>query len=318
MADDQVVVRAPAKVNLSIRVRPRDGSGRHPLLTLFQSVTLFDVLEVTPDDEDNLSIDGVDLDDGPENLVWKAVEAVRDHAGRDPQLRLHLVKRIPVAAGLGGGSADAAAALEGLRHLLGTKVARTPSTKSRMGLGADVPFARLGGTAIGESYGGRLTRLDPAPGGYALAIVVPPFELSTPAGVFRLGPARRSRGIEDRRQATASVAAHPRAAAKRSLPGGAFHRRRIGRLACRPRGSLGPTGGDDGERAGDVRLLCRPRGGNRRNPGRPTHRPDRSRGETTSSRSRAGRGARRRVRRHCLPTLALPGGVLRPPNWGVV
>ncbi len=181
MADDQVVVRAPAKVNLSIRVRPRDGSGRHPLLTLFQSVTLFDVLDVTPDDEDNLSIDGADLDEGPGNLVWKAVEAIRDRAGRDPQLRLHLVKRIPVAAGLGGGSADAAAALEGLHHLLGTRVASDTIDEIADGLGADVPFARLGGTAIGESYGGRLTPLDPAPGGYALAIVVPPFELSTPA-----------------------------------------------------------------------------------------------------------------------------------------
>ncbi len=83
VADDQVVVRAPAKVNLSLRVRPRDWSGRHPLLTLFQAVTLFDLLEVVPDDEDSLTIEGAELDDGPENLVWRAVEAVRASVGRD-------------------------------------------------------------------------------------------------------------------------------------------------------------------------------------------------------------------------------------------
>ncbi len=86
MADEQVVVRAPAKVNLSLRVRPRDRSGRHPLLTLFQAVTVFDLLEVMPDDEDNLTIDGAELDDGPENLVWRAVEAVRDRRRARPPI----------------------------------------------------------------------------------------------------------------------------------------------------------------------------------------------------------------------------------------
>ncbi|HEX2369104.1 MAG TPA: 4-(cytidine 5'-diphospho)-2-C-methyl-D-erythritol kinase [Acidimicrobiia bacterium] len=181
MADDQVVIRAPAKVNLSLRVRPRDWSGRHPLLTLFQAVTLFDLLEVVPDDEDTLTIEGAELDDGPENLVWRAVEAVRASVGRDPRLRIHLTKRIALAAGLGGGSADAAAALEGLRHLLGSRIPSGSIAEIAEGLGSDVPFARLGGTAMGASYGERLSPLDPAPGGYALAIVVPPFELSTPA-----------------------------------------------------------------------------------------------------------------------------------------
>jgi 4-diphosphocytidyl-2-C-methyl-D-erythritol kinase len=180
VADDQVLVRAPAKVNLSLQVRPRDKSGRHPLLTLFQAVTVFDLLDITPDDEDNLSIEGADLDNGPENLVWRAVEAIRDRAGRDPRWNIKLVKRIPVAAGLGGGSADAAAALEGLRHLLGSTIAADTIDEVAVGLGADVPFARLGGTAMGEGYGERLSPIDPPPSGYALAIVVPPFELSTP------------------------------------------------------------------------------------------------------------------------------------------
>ena len=181
MAEDQVAVRAPAKVNLSLRVRPRDASGRHPLLTVFQSVGLFDRLELTPYDEDDLSIDGADLADGPQNLVWRAIAAVREHTGGKPRLKLHLIKRIPVAAGLGGGSADAAAALEGLRHLLGTRIVAVAIDEIAVGLGADVPFARLGGTAIGEGYGELLSPVDPAPGGYALAVAVPPFELSTSA-----------------------------------------------------------------------------------------------------------------------------------------
>jgi 4-diphosphocytidyl-2-C-methyl-D-erythritol kinase len=180
VSDDQVLVRAPAKVNLSLRVRPCDKSGRHPLLTLFQAVTVFDLLEITPDDEDNLSIEGADLDVGPENLVWRAVEAIRERAGRDPRLNIKLVKRIPLAAGLGGGSADAAAALEGLRHLLGSTIVADTFDELAVGLGADVPFARLGSTAMGEGYGERLSPIVPAPSGYALAIVVPPFELSTP------------------------------------------------------------------------------------------------------------------------------------------
>lgn len=168
---------APAKINLSLELRPRDGQGLHPLRSLVQAIEWNDLLDVSTSDEDQLSIDGADLPDGGDNLVWRAIAELRREVGRDrPAMSLTLTKRIPVAAGLGGGSSDAAAALMAVAGIM--RVAPDVAKEVAPRIGADVPFFLHGGSLWAEGYGEQLT---PArlPDEYAVAIAVPDFELRT-------------------------------------------------------------------------------------------------------------------------------------------
>lgn len=170
---------APAKLNLDLRVGSRDESGLHPLRSLVQTIEWCDRLTVEAGDEDLLEITGADLDVGDDNLVWRAVRELVP--GRRPPLAIELEKLIPVAAGLGGGSADAAATLAAVADLLG--VEREAVERAAPRVGSDVPFALVGGTAWMEGHGEILTRLDPLEG-FAVAVAVPDFELAT-SDVYR-------------------------------------------------------------------------------------------------------------------------------------
>jgi 4-diphosphocytidyl-2-C-methyl-D-erythritol kinase len=175
-----VIVSAFAKVNLSLRVRPRDAAGYHPVRSLVQSIAWADRLTMEPADEDDFAITG-DLPAEEDNLAWQAATAVRRAIGVRRALRLQLEKHIAVAAGLGGGSADAAAGL-----VAATGVLRGPAELPSLlapGLGSDVPFCLVGGTAWMEGRGEVITAVPLRPD-YALAVAVPPFELST-AAVYR-------------------------------------------------------------------------------------------------------------------------------------
>ena len=170
-----------AKVNLALRVRPPDASGLHPIRSLAHSVDWPDSIEMIDAEEDRFTVAGDESvpSDGS-NLAVRALEAVREVAGRRPAA-LHLEKRIPAEAGLGGGSADAAAVLvlAGRRFGVPRPVLATLAPR----LGADVPFCLAGGAAWMEGYG---ERLGPLPGfsGFALAVVVPALRLAT-ADVYR-------------------------------------------------------------------------------------------------------------------------------------
>jgi 4-diphosphocytidyl-2-C-methyl-D-erythritol kinase len=175
-----VIVSAFAKINLSLRVRPRDAAGYHPLRSLVQSIAWADRLTLEPADEDDFAITG-DLPAEEDNLAWQAATAVRRAIGVRRGMRLHLEKHIAVAAGLGGGSADAAAGL-----VAATGVLRGPAELPSLlapTLGSDVPFCLVGGTAWMEGRGEVITAVPLRPD-YALAVAVPPFELST-AAVYR-------------------------------------------------------------------------------------------------------------------------------------
>lgn len=173
-------ITAFAKVNLSLQVRPVDRSGLHELRSLAQSIDLSDVVEVSRGDEDDFQVDSdEEIPADESNLVWRAVEAVRLTA-RFP-LQVSLTKRIPVAAGFGGGSADAAAALVAAGGLVGAT--RASVTALGPSLGSDVPFCLTGGRMWIEGYGEVLGET-PMSTDFALAIAVPPFELST-ATVYR-------------------------------------------------------------------------------------------------------------------------------------
>ena len=174
---------APAKVNLTLMVGSRSASGLHPVRTLIQTIDWCDGLTLVEGEDDRLEIEGADLPEGADNLVWKAVSALEAETGRErPPLRITLRKRVPVGAGLGGGSADAAAALTALGEMLGVDPATLRRAAARTG--SDVPAAVWGGTVWAEGYGEEITRL-PDLAGFAVAVAVPEFPLLT-GDVYRM------------------------------------------------------------------------------------------------------------------------------------
>lgn len=166
---------APAKLNFDLRVAGPDRHGMHPLRSLVQTVEWTDLLTVEEGEEDTLVVEGEEISRKGDNLVWRAVTAL-ELASR-PRLELRLEKVIPVAAGLGGGSSDAAAMLAAAGDMLGVDGAA--QTQAAVRVGADVPYFLTGGTALMEGHGEEITRLSPL-AGFAVTVAVPPFPLTTP------------------------------------------------------------------------------------------------------------------------------------------
>jgi 4-diphosphocytidyl-2-C-methyl-D-erythritol kinase len=177
-----VIVRAHAKINLDLRVLGPRPDGYHELRTVFQSIALHDVIECVPR-EGALAIEcttaGVPLD--ASNLVWRAAEALWRALRRRPPVSdvlIRLQKNIPLQAGLGGGSADAAAALSALARLWKAPVRPAQLTDVAATLGADVPFFLSGGTALGLGRGDEVYPLADLPRHW-IVILVPGFGVST-------------------------------------------------------------------------------------------------------------------------------------------
>lgn len=155
-----VTVRVPAKVNLYLGVGPRSLDGYHPLATIFQSVSLYDEVTVKNSDELAITITGENartLPTGPDNLVWQAVTLMAQTCGRSSSIAVHIDKAIPIAAGMAGGSADAAATLLALNELWATKLERAELDEIARELGSDVPFMLHGGCALGTGRGDQLS-----------------------------------------------------------------------------------------------------------------------------------------------------------------
>ena len=158
-----LTVRAPAKLNLGLEVLGRRADGYHDLATIFLTVSLFDELSVASETGTSLGLEcsGSEVP-SQENLVWRAAEAMQEVApGRGALLRLE--KRIPVAAGLGGASSDAAATLLALRQLWQVDIAEEALAGVALRLGSDVPFLLRGGCALGRGRGEVLEEIDPHP-----------------------------------------------------------------------------------------------------------------------------------------------------------
>jgi 4-diphosphocytidyl-2-C-methyl-D-erythritol kinase len=172
---------APAKLNLALHVRGKLPDGRHRLETVFAFCTDGDVLEVEPADNLTLTASGPfaqGLSTGGDNLVMQAASALRDAAGIGAGAALHLKKNLPVASGIGGGSADAAAALRLLTRLW--KVDPAHAAKVAPALGSDVPACLLSMTARGSGAGDALELLDdPAIAGTPVLLVNPRVPLAT-------------------------------------------------------------------------------------------------------------------------------------------
>jgi len=151
----------PAKVNLQLAVGPPRADGYHSLVTVFHAVSLFDEVTVLSADKTSLTVTGEDAAAVPldrSNLAWKAASALVKAAGlRGSAVEIRIRKRIPVAAGLAGGSADAAATLLACNELWQTGLSQRELSEIAAGLGSDVPFALIGGTAVGRGRGEELT-----------------------------------------------------------------------------------------------------------------------------------------------------------------
>lgn len=157
---------APAKINLALVVGPARGDGRHDVTTVLQRIDLCDRIELAP--SDRLAVDGF----ADDTLVRDALTALGQAAGVDPQWRVHIEKRIPVAAGLGGGSSDAATALRLASSTLAEPLLPGELHALAASLGADVPFFLEAGPQLGEGDGTCLSPLE-LPQDFWVVLVLP-------------------------------------------------------------------------------------------------------------------------------------------------
>ncbi|MDO8338166.1 MAG: 4-(cytidine 5'-diphospho)-2-C-methyl-D-erythritol kinase [Microcella sp.] len=158
-----VSVRAAAKINLHLGVGAVRDDGFHPLDTVYQAISLYDDVTLTGAVVPSLElecadyIDAGDVPIGGGNIAFRALEVIRARTGRHGHEAVEILKSIPVAGGMAGGSADAAATLLACDHLWGTGLGREELHSLAAELGADVPFALMGGTAVGTGRGDALS-----------------------------------------------------------------------------------------------------------------------------------------------------------------
>ncbi len=198
-----VVRVAPAKLNLTLAVIGRRSDGFHDLHSVFVPLALADRLSLALADAaaDSLHVAGLGVDAGPDNLVLRAIAATRTAVGGGwsggpgpaPAVATRLEKRIPVAAGLGGGSSDAHAALDGVVDLWGADLDDHARLAVAAGLGSDVPFFAAAGPALVEGRGERLTPLTGLRGAPGILLVTAAVPVSTP-DVFAAFAAIRGTG----------------------------------------------------------------------------------------------------------------------------
>jgi 4-diphosphocytidyl-2-C-methyl-D-erythritol kinase len=178
-----VRVRVPAKINLHLGVGPLRVDGFHELNTVYHAIGVFDELTARPGDTLTLTMEGegagaLPLDDS--NLVVRAARALASHARVPAHARLHLRKQIPLAAGLAGGSADAAAALVACDALWGCGLSRDDLAGIGASIGSDVPFLVYGGTALGTGHGETVSPILARPTTWHWVLAIADGGLSTP------------------------------------------------------------------------------------------------------------------------------------------
>lgn len=232
LAADGVAVTAYAKINLCLRIVRRRPDGMHDLDGIMHALTLADSVHVAPDQK--LQLETIDVrrtapagpgpaPSGPplpaveENIAWRAAHMLQRAAGVTDGGRITLYKRIPVAAGLGGGSADAAAVLVALNCLWGLNWPQQRLAQLGLQLGADVPFALLGGAARARGVGEQLQPL-PALTGMPVVLIPQNFPVAT-GDIFRAWQPKASGSAVGRRE---TVRPGPAAAMAQSLARGSL------------------------------------------------------------------------------------------------
>jgi len=175
-----LTIEAPAKVNYRLDVLRKRPDGYHELRMVMQRIDLCDSIEITLSGDPGIRVacgrEGVP--DGPGNIAWRAADLLLKLAERQPGIDIRITKRIPVAAGMGGGSSDGAAVLMGVNELLGLGLSDQRLMEIGVTLGADVPFFIFKRTALAEGIGERLSPIERVPTAW-LAIVNPNIHVST-------------------------------------------------------------------------------------------------------------------------------------------
>jgi 4-diphosphocytidyl-2-C-methyl-D-erythritol kinase len=194
-----VRVRVPAKINLFLGVGALRPDNYHELTTVYQALAVYDEVSARRGDQLTLTMEGegagaLPLDDS--NLVLRAARALAAHTGAPARARLHLRKTIPLAAGLAGGSADAAAALVACDGLWGTGLDREELAEVASRVGSDVPFLVLGGTALGTGRGEAVSPVLARASSWHWVLALADGGLSTPE-VYRHLDRLRTRGEAD-------------------------------------------------------------------------------------------------------------------------
>jgi 4-diphosphocytidyl-2-C-methyl-D-erythritol kinase len=182
-ASGGVRVRVPAKVNLHLGVGPVRADGYHELHTVYHAISIYDEVTARRGDTLSLTMEGegageLELDES--NLAVRAAQALAADAAVPAHARLHLRKQIPLAAGLAGGSADAAATLVACEALWGLGYSREGLARVAAGVGADVPFLLYGGTALGTGYGEQISPVLARGGSWHWVLALAEDGLSTP------------------------------------------------------------------------------------------------------------------------------------------
>ena len=164
---EKVVLRAPAKINLALDVTGKRDNGYHDVRMVMQQIGLSDEILIekisTGGDRITVETNSGELPLNEDNLVYKAARIIMDECGIKDRIRIFIDKHIPIAAGLAGGSTDAAAVLKGMNELFGLGLTELKLRELGVRIGADVPYCIMGGTALAEGIGEILTPLTPMP-----------------------------------------------------------------------------------------------------------------------------------------------------------
>jgi 4-diphosphocytidyl-2-C-methyl-D-erythritol kinase len=188
-----VTETARAKINLTLDVLGKRPDGYHEIKTIMQSLALSDSIEIGATDGPlSVSVEGADLPGGEGNIAFGAARLMAAAAGRSPALTIKIVKRIPVAAGLAGGSADAAAVLRGIDRLWNLRWCDARLEAIAASLGSDVPFCLRGGSALASGRGEIVAPLPDCPD-FAVVLACPDFAVATSAVYANYAPAAAGR-----------------------------------------------------------------------------------------------------------------------------
>lgn len=172
-----MIINAPAKINLDFEITGKLPNGLHTIQTTMQTIDICD--QITVDLSDKLELTGAMVAARGENLILKAVWALQKYVGKPLPCHIHLDKTIPMGAGLGGGSSDAAAVLKALVQLYNLKLDFNKLRSIGHHIGSDIPFFLVGGKCMVEGTGELVTRLPAAPGKFLYLIFRPHKRLST-------------------------------------------------------------------------------------------------------------------------------------------
>lgn len=177
---DSIRLKARAKINLGLDVTGKRADGYHEVRMIMQSINLFDNLCMRKSSKAgiHISTNRTYLPVNEDNLIYKAVQLMMDEFGIDSGVDIELDKFIPVAAGMAGGSSDAAAAMIGMKKLFSVKATTKKLMELGVKIGADVPFCLMRGTVLAEGIGEKLTRLKPMPS-CPIVIAKPGISVST-------------------------------------------------------------------------------------------------------------------------------------------